>query len=343
MDTIDLSFLGRFFILKTFIKVFIVSFLFFIVAYYLGGFSYIKDQGLSVKDNYDFGFYQAENIPDIILSKIKTEAKEDKTFTSLEEAKELSSRVNFLIVGMEDVRTDTIIFASFNKDTKNIDMISIPRDTYVHRKGHNRGEERKINSVYNDHGIEGVKRTVSYILGDIPIHHHIILDYKGVRNIIDLVGGVEVDIPRNMKYEDHTADPPVYIDLKKGRQVLDGKKALDFIRWRKDNRNKGYIDGDLGRVKAQQQIIKSLAAKVKDNLVNIIISGFKHVKTDVNLLDAIGYGRDAIGIDEDNMHFSTLPGEAESRIYNRKLFSYFIYNKSEVMKLVEEIYNVVNN
>lgn len=326
--------------MKTFLKVFIVSFLFFVVAYYLGGFSYVKDQGLSVKENYDFGFYQSENIPDIILSKIKTEAKEDKIFTSLEEAKELSSRVNFLIVGMEDVRTDTMMLASFNKDSKAIDVISIPRDTYVHRKGHNRGEERKINSVYNDHGIEGVKKTISYILEDIPIHHHIILDYDGVKEIVDLVGGLDVDIPRNMRYEDHTADPPVYIDLKEGRQVLDGKKTLDFIRWRKDNRNKGYIDGDLGRVKAQQQIIKSLIIKIKDNLINVIISGFKYVKSDINLLDAIGYGRNAIGINEENVNFLILPGEAESRIYNKKMLSYFIYDKNEVKKMVEQMYNV---
>lgn len=326
--------------MKTFAKVFIVSFLFFVIAYYLGGFSYVKEKDLVMEDNYDLGFYQSENIPDIILSKFKTEVKEEPAFPSLEEAKKSSSRVNFLIVGMEDVRTDSIMVASFNKDTKKVDVISIPRDTYVHRKNHNRGEERKINSVYNDHGIEGVKKTVSYILDDIPIHHHIILDYEGVKDIINLVGGVEVDVPQNMKYEDHTANPPLYIDLKKGKQNLDGKKALDFIRWRKDNRNRGYTDGDLGRIKAQQQIIKSLTTKIKDNMLNVIIKGFKYVETDISLLEAIGYGRNAIGISEENINFLTLPGKSDLRFYNRQLFSYFIYSKNEVNKMLEELYNV---
>lgn len=326
--------------MKTFVKVFIVSFLFFVVAYYLGGFSYVKEKNLGLGDNYDFGFYEAEKIPDIILSKIKTEVKEDKTYTSLEEAIKSSPRVNFLIVGMEDVRTDSMMLASFNKDTKKIDVISIPRDTYIHRKNHNRGEERKINSIYNDHGIEGVKKSVSYILDNIPIHHHIILSYKGVREIVDLVGGVEVDIPRDMKYVDPNANPPLSIDLKKGNQILDGKKALDFIRWRKDNRNKGYTDGDLGRIKAQQQVIKSLTTKAKDNLLNVITKGMKHVETDINLFEAIGYGRSAVGIGEDSINFLTLPGKSDLRFYNRQLFSYFIYNKNEVKKMLEEMYNV---
>lgn len=326
--------------MKTFGKVFIVSFLFFVVAYYLGGFSYVRENNLASEDRYDFGFYQAENIPDMLLSKIGTEVKENRSFTSLEEAKELSTRTNFLIVGMEDVRTDSIMLASFNKDTKKVDVISIPRDTYIHRRNYDSGEERKINSVYNVHGIEGVKKTVSYILENIPIHHHIILDYDGVKEIINLVGGVEVDIPRDMKYEDHIADPPLYIDLKAGRQVLDGKKALDFMRWRKDNRNRGYIDGDLGRIKAQQQILSSLSANIKSNMLNVIVKSFKYVDTDISLLEAVGYGRNAIGISEDEINFLTLPGKSDLRIYNRKLFSYFVYNKNEVRNLLEELYNV---
>lgn len=327
--------------MKTFTKVFIVSILFFVVAYYMGGFSYIKEKNLSNQD-YDFGFFDAEKIPNIVYSKLATPPKEDEVYSSFGDAKLGSSRTNFLIVGMEDVRTDSILLASFNKDNKKLDIISIPRDTYILRKGHNRGEERKINSIYNDHGIDGVKKAVSHILEDIPIHHHVILDYDGVKKIIDLVGGVEVNVPRNMVYEDHIADPPLYINLKKGIQTLDGKNTLDFIRWRKDNRNKGYIDGDLGRIKAQQQVIGGLTNKVKDNMLNVIIKGFKYIKTDINIIEAVGYGRNAIGMNEDSIKIFTLPGESDLRIYNRKMYSYFIYNKDGVKKMLEEMYNVVN-
>src|SRR5690606_1573862 len=107
------------------------------------------------------------------------------SYSSFQEALKHSPRVNVLVLGMEDVRTDTILLASFHRDAKKIDIISIPRDTYIHRKGYNGGDQRKINSVYYSHGVKGVMQTVSYILEDIPIHHYAMIDYDGVISIVD--------------------------------------------------------------------------------------------------------------------------------------------------------------
>jgi len=326
--------------MKTGTKVFIVSFLCFLIACFLGSIAYLKKNEMDIADNLGFGYYQKENITNAIISKFEVEPKAEESFSSFKEAKEKSSRINFIILGMEDVRTDTLLLASFNKDTKKIDVISIPRDTYIRRKGYNSGEERKINSVYLAHGVDGIKQSISYIMGDIPIHHYITIDYEGVKNIVDIVGGVEVEVPFDMQYVDTSADPPLNIDIKKGQQNLDGSQSLNFIRWRKNNKNKGYIDGDLGRIKSQQKLLTSLMNKVKENIIPVIYKGFKYIKTDINLIEAISYGRNVIGMESESINFYTLPGKPEFRPINRKLYSYYIYNEKDVISLLKDIYNV---
>lgn len=331
--------------MKTFLKIFIISFFAFILASYLGGYAYIKDNNVALENNVGFGFSENKNLKDEIFVKLETAPKEPKVFPTLSEAFEKSSRVNFLILGMEDTRSDTIIFASFDPDSKKLDLISIPRDTYIHRKGFNAAEDRKINSIFKDHDVEGVQKTVSYILEGVPINHYVLLDYEGVKKIVDILGGVEIDVPFHMKYRDPTADPPLDIDIKEGKQVLYGKDALDFLRYRKGNNKKGYIDGDLGRIKAQQQFLTAFSAKAKEKILTVFMKGFEFVKTDVSLFDTVSYGRKAIGINSEDINFHTIPGKADYRKINKKVLSYFIYNSKDVRKQLEDIYNVktVNN
>lgn len=265
-----------------------------------------------------------------------------KNYSSLTEAFKDSNRINIILLGMEDIRTDTILFATFNSLSKQVDVISIPRDTYIYRKGYNQGEQRKINAIYGEHGVEGVKKAVSHILGGVPIHHYIMIDYKGVENIIDSIGGVEVMVPFHMKYEDPTANPPLNIDIKEGKQVLNGKKSLDFLRYRKGNNNQGgYIDGDLGRIKAQQQFLQSFIDKVLSYRLPIVVKkGFDHIVTDIKLWEGLTYSRKALGIKRDDFTFITLPGKPELKKINGKILSYFILEPSEIKRVMEEIYNV---
>ncbi|GFN35222.1 LCP family protein [Tepidimicrobium xylanilyticum] len=322
--------------MKTFWKVFIVSFFFFIFAILLGSYSYIKSSGQKFIISIGAGEYAKEE---------KAQEEKDiqvKTYASLSEAFKDDSRLNVILLGMEDIRTDTIIFATFDLNTKKLDAISIPRDTYIHRKGHDRGEDRKINAIFGEHGIDGVKKAVSHILEGVPIHHYIILDYEGVENIIDSIGGVEVVVPFHMKYEDPTANPPLSIDIKEGKQILDGKKALGFLRYRKGNDNKsGYIDGDLGRIKAQQQFLKSLADKVLSYRLPLVVkNALEYVETDIRLWEALSYSRKALGIKPEDITFSTLPGKAELKRIQGRILSYFIFEPEEVKRRLEDIYNV---
>ena len=326
--------------MKTFLKVFIVSLVFFFVAFYIGAKVNIENNRARVEGDIDIGFAENINIPETILTKLEVEPKEPEEFNSLEEAFEGSKRINFLILGMEDVRSDTIILASFCKDSKKFNLISIPRDTYIHRKGYNAGDKRKINSVYYDHGIDGVKQTVSYILPDIPIHHYVMIDYEGVEKIVDLSGGVQVDVPFHMRYKDPTSNPPLNINIKAGLQELDGKQSLDFVRYRKGNNRLGYKDGDLGRIKAQQNFIEAFVSKAKDNIITVITKGLKYINTDMGLIDALSYGRNAIGMTGEDIEFITLPGKDDFREVNKRIYSYFIYNDREIKSMLEEIYNV---
>lgn len=343
MDTIYLNdFDGeRWIFVKTFSKVFIVSFIFFLFAIFIGSHSYMKEKDIELGSDINNPVVDKIDISKTIIKKLETESKKPEEYTSLKEAIEKSNRINFVIMGLDDIRTDTIIFASFCPDTKKVSLLNIPRDTYIHRRGYNTAEQRKINSIYGDHGVTGVKKTISYILANVPIHHYVTLDYKGVEKIVDAIGGVEVDIPFHMRYKDPTDKPPLNIDIPPGRQLLDGKKAIEFLRFRKGNNNKaGYIDGDLGRIKAQQGFIKSFIGKSSENILTTITKGFSHVKTDLNLIDTLSYGRKALGMVNDDFEVITLPGKAEFRKINKKVLSYFVYDKEEATKLVEKIYNV---
>lgn len=332
--------------MKRFFKVFIVSFSFFFIAMGIGAYSYLRENNIKIKNNIGGGFYENLEIDIELEEKDKNEKQEEEEkeelveYDNLEEAIERSNRVNFLILGMEDVRTDTIILGSFCEDTKKINLINIPRDTYVHRKGYNRADQRKINSVYASNGVKGIEKAVSHILNDIPIHHHLTIDYKAVENIVDSVGGVEVNVPFKMSYRDPASNPPLVIDIPSGPQTLDGEKALQFIRYRKGINNEGYIDGDIGRIKTQQGFLKSFIDKAMDNRIQIIREGLKHVKTDIGFIAALSYGRKVIGMNEDDVEITILPGKSEFKAINKKVLSYYIYNKEETSKLIENIYNV---
>ena len=328
-------------LMRTFWKVFSIAFVFFLIAIALGSYSYLVTEGGHNHKLDMVGQEEGEEVdsPDqeSQLEEEEEAIEEEKsTFSSLKEAFEESKRINMVIMGLEDVRTDVIIFLSFDLNKKDVYAISIPRDTYIYRKGYELAEQRKINAVYESHGADGMKQTVSYIFEEAPIHHYVVLNYEGVKRIVDSLGGVEVVVPFNMKYQDLSADTPLRIDLKAGKQVLDGDKALQFLRYRK-----GYVEGDLGRIKAQQEFIKSFIKKALSfRLPTVIKNIYEYVETDISLFEALYYATKMINIRAEDIKLSTLPGQAEFRKYGGRLLSYYIFNNQETKRLIEEIYNV---
>ncbi|QXM07216.1 LCP family protein [Crassaminicella indica] len=318
--------------MKTFLKIFAIAFLCFIIAIGVGVWVFSKfykpPTDVVVSDR-----GKIENT-EIVDSKKEQVVEEEKS--ELEKLIENSKRINVLLLGMEGARTDTIVFASFDPESKNVDLVSIPRDTYYARRGYNAPEEKKINAVYGDHGIKGTMSAVSNVLGGVPIHHYVKVTYSGVERIVNSLGGVKVNIPMNMDYDDPYAKPPLHIHLKKGVQVLDGKHAIQFLRFRKGNNGGGYPDGDLGRIKGQQQFMKAAIEKALGFRLPVVANTvFKYVKTDMDLSDIGILAKNALGMTKENLKAYSLPGRASSQNH----LSYFIHDPNAVENLIKEIYS----
>ena len=175
--------------------------------------------------------------------------------------------VNILILGMDigdaenqnkaGRRSDTIMVLNYNPNTKKVHIVSISRDTLIEVDAYlDNGEYRrywKINTAYVLGGEEEVKTHVESLLG-INLNYIVEVDYNAFRSIIDALGGIEMNIQQDMFYDDDEQN--LHINFKAGETVqLDGKKAEEFFRWRKNNDGSGGEEGDLGRINNQQQFI----------------------------------------------------------------------------------------
>jgi len=247
--------------------------------------------------------------------------------------------ITFLLLGIDsqDVskakgqRTDTMMLCRYDDTTGKISILSIPRDTLATIRG--RKNKEKINHAHAYGGPELSVKAVKDLLG-IELDYYVRVDYKIVSEVVDLIGGVEVDVPMDMKYSDPTADPPLYIDLKKGKQVLDGDKALQFLRFRK-----GYANQDLGRIEAQQQFMSS-AIKKALNPVNIlklpkfVNTYVKNVDTNIPLDTIAKFALKAKNVDTENIQMSILPGESK---YIGGV-SYYVHDKEKTQEIVNSMF-----
>lgn len=312
--------------MKTFFKVFCVAFICFVVAMSAGLWGFSK-------------YYSAPDPVTIIDSeenKENVQPEEVDNRTEIEKMIDESKRINVLLLGMEGPRTDTIIFASFDPESKDVDLVSIPRDTYYERRQYRDPAEQKINAVYGDDGVKGITKAVSTVLGDVPIHYYASVTYKGVERIVDSLGGIQVNIPMNMKYDDPYDKPPLHINLKKGPKVLNGKTAIQFLRFRKGNNGGGYPNGDLGRTQAQQQFLKSALGKVLGFRLPVVANTVvKYVKTDISISEIASIAKDAVGMKRSNLKTHSIPGKAVMQNH----LSYFLHDKDQVEELMKEIYS----
>jgi len=216
------------------------------------------------------------------------------------------NRVNILIVGCDEIenhgRADTIVFLSISPKTKDVLILSIPRDTRVEIPG--RGMD-KINHAYAFGGEKLISKTVSSFL-DLPIHFYAVADFNGFVNIIDELGGVEIDVEKEMHYVDKAGG--VEIHLYPGKQILNGGKALQYIRFRHDKL------GDLGRIKRQQKLALAVIKKMMNfdsiNKIPQISKGMKgYIETNIKIQDAIILANLFKGINQEKFKVETVQGE----------------------------------
>jgi len=265
------------------------------------------------------------------------EVVEEEKKSPLELLIEESDRVNFVVFAHDGSRADTIMFASFDPSDQLVDIVSIPRDTYWLVEGYTeRADHKKINAVYGHRGEKGgslgLKQEIANMLG-VPVHYYVKFNYDGAAAVVDTLGGVEINVPFDMKYDDVWAEPELHIDIKAGLQVLDGKNAVDYLRWRQNN-DDIQSSGDLPRIDRMQAFIKqALKKSMSPKLPAVVSTGIQYVQTDIAANLAISYADDAIGMSMENIETHDLPGEAPPKS------SYFIGDPAAIEKLLVEIYS----
>jgi LCP family protein required for cell wall assembly len=207
------------------------------------------------------------------------------------------------LVNSFDGMTDTMLLLRFDPEAKRLAVLSIPRDTRTYVEGQGL---IKINAANYYGGPALTAKATSDLLEGVGIDRYIRVNVQGVEKLIDALGGVTVYVPRDMKYKDDSQH--LYINLKEGKQHLDGNKALQFLRFRYDK----Y--GDVGRIQRQQMLMRALTEQALNpttlarvpKILSIIQS---HIDTNLSveeLVALVGFG---VQTKRSNVKMLMVPGD----------------------------------
>lgn len=260
-------------------------------------------------------------------------------------------RINILLLGEsgyeDDYKlTDSIMIVSYNPQTQQASMLSVPRDTYVGKRNKDTATANylasyKVNSVYrNGTNIPEAIERIEEVVG-VDIDNYVLIDTSAIVQIVDAIGGVRFNVPIDMNYDDTNQN--LHIHLQAGEQLIDGAKAEQLLRFRHNqdwtSYPEEYGDNDLGRMRTQREFIQATLkqlikfeniTKVLD-LLNIV---FDNIKTDLSLETIKYYIPYAFKFDMNNIKSGMVPGE------NEKCNGIWIYipNKKETKQVVDELF-----
>ena len=263
----------------------------------------------------------------------------------------------FLIAGIDAFsnNTDVLMLASLDTENQKIEIVQIPRDTYINKTVGGYTSLTRVNAIfaaeYNRQVKNGISSWTAKTLAMqdlvkrlsetlcINIDEYVLVDTKGFRSLIDAVGGIDYEVPRDMFYEDPAQD--LYIDLKAGYQHLDGAQCEQLIRYRS-----GYATGDIGRVDMRGDFMTRVFAQVKnkiglDAMLKLIRDKeiMQKMKTSMSLMDMLAYVRMVYRLDDHSVSVRTLSG---SVVQNPETgaWIYYCLNKKNALKDINECLNV---
>ena len=280
--------------------------------------------------SFGVAFFATSAVKDSYEETVPTTIQENK----IEENK-LSSktRYNILILGEDEAAglTDVLMIVSCDTEKRVINTLQIPRDTYAE---YTSASYRKMNGARD---VLGGSESVASFLEEtlkIPIDYHITVDLDAVSSVVDALGGVEVYVPMDMIYTDPYQD--LSIEIKKGKQLLNGEKAKQFIRYRS-----GYTRGDLDRLDAQKVFLSALLKKIcnQSNIFSVIeIIGvvLPLVESNISYNDCFKLIKEFGIPDMKNVSFITLPG---CDIQGSSGAWYYIMNRKAAYKIISEKFN----
>jgi polyisoprenyl-teichoic acid--peptidoglycan teichoic acid transferase len=234
-------------------------------------------------------------------------------FGSLERPFGGKRRVNILVLGLDDGqggqgRSDTMLLVHVDTVAGRLAALSIPRDTRVPLSD---GRFAKINAAHARGGARLAARAVSDLTG-LPVEYTLTTDFAGFSHLVDLVGGIDLDVERPMDYVDHWGHLDIH--LQAGPQHLDGTKAIQYVRFRKSSAHDGPGDGsDISRIGRQQKFLEALAARcfLGANLVRLpelVREGRRQLRTNLSTRDLMYVASLAKENGVDRLKLLTVPG-----------------------------------
>lgn len=269
-----------------------------------------------------------------------------------ENTKKNLKEIKVLILGvstdLDSELTDTIMVASYNPNTQKANLLSIPRDTYTGKYKSKATASQKINALYNlNKSPEKTLAAVNDITG-LDIQYYVVIRTEALIKLVDAIGGVEFNVPIDMKYDDPTQD--LHIDLKAGLQKLDGDKAEQLLRFRHSNYKNGvmttypseYGNDDFGRMRTQRDfIVVTLKQTLKPGNIfkigEILEIANENVETNLELSYVKDYIPYAVEFNTDNMQTAALPGTTPD-IKETNNVSVFIVDEEETEKLIKSMF-----
>ncbi len=274
------------------------------------------------------------------LPSIGTETDEDGNKVEIDASQYVRREgvYNFLLVGYDKAAglTDVNMIAQFDVDTGKVSIVQIPRDTYA--RYNEKGSYKKVNGAFGHfkRDLESLANFFEKIFC-IQIDFYASIDLRAFRNIVNIIGGVPMYVPRDMFYED--PDQDLYINLKKGYQTLNGDQAEQFVRFRK-----GYVQADIGRTDAQKlfmtAFVKQFQKKVNvSTLVQIGNQMLKYAKTNMGINDFVFFAKAVLDADLSNMTMLTVPGKS-IREFETSGSYYWVISHDSMLDIVNTYLNV---
>lgn len=260
-------------------------------------------------------------------------------------------KINVLLMGVDNdgLRTDAIMLASYNTETKEVHMLSIPRDTRMYVGA----RYQKINAAHAVTGgtgkIAGAQGTVEAVsrLTAIPINYYVEFSFASIAACMDKLGSVTFEVPdiegngKGLVYDDPVQD--LHINIPAGVQELNGEQVVHLLRYRKGNYNTKtksrpqYKNGDIGRIEMQQRFLTALVdQKLNASLILKLPAIFKEVsngiKTNLTAKDVLNYSRYLNDFTSAGIHTYSLPGEPSGGQYDA---SYWICDIEATKEIIQ--------
>ncbi len=229
--------------------------------------------------------------------------------------------VTFLVTGIDSALggSDVIMLVTLEAHTGDVRILQIPRDTYINRPG---SRHHKLNSVYATAAADARNRgqdakeaahtanraLLSFLERSfgVEIHHYLSIDTKGLRALVDAVGGIKLTVPMDIDYDDNSQN--LHIHLAAGEQVLNGAAAEQFVRYRS-----GYQTADYGRMDAQKIFLSALFQKLRSDLslpevLQVTSACYRHLICDLSAADLMPLIRAGLQTSAERIRMITLKG-----------------------------------